>query len=54
MEKQKERNNMSNNNNDSNTNNENSFTNGNNSQMSKKELSFITLSYIGQQCEKTT
>ena len=46
VEKQQERNNMNNNNNDdSNTNNENSFTNENNSQMSEKQLSFITLPY---------
>ena len=51
--KTKERNNMNNNNNDdSNTNNENSFTNENNSQMSEKQLSFITLPYKGQQGEK--
>ena len=53
VEKQQERNNMNNNNNDdSNTNNENSFTNENNSQMSEKQLSFITLPYKGQQGEK--
>ena len=47
--KTKERNNMNNNNNDdSNTNNENSFTNENNSQMSEKQLSFITLPQKGQ------
>ena len=52
-EKQQERNNMNNNNNDdSNTNNENSFTNENNSQMSGKQLSFITLPHKGQQGEK--
>ena len=46
VEKQQERNSMNNNNNDnSNTNNENSFTNENNSQMSEKQLSFITLPY---------
>ena len=46
VEKQQERNNMNNNNNDdSSTNNENSFTNENNSQMSEKQLSFITLPY---------
>ena len=44
---------MNNNNNDhSNTSNENSFTNESNSQMSEKQLSFITLSYKGQQSEK--
>ena len=45
---------MNNSNNDnSNTNNENSFTNeNNNSQMSKKQLSFITLPYKGQKAEK--
>ena len=50
----KQRNNMNNNNNnnDSNTNNENSFANEDNSQMSKKNLSFITLTYKGQQGEK--
>ena len=42
----------SNNNDDNNTNNKNSFTNENNSQMSKKQLSFITLPYNGQQGEK--
>ena len=54
VEKQQERNNMNNNNNNdnSNTNNENSFTNENNSQMSEKQLSFITLPYKGQQGEK--
>ena len=53
VEKQQERNNMNNNNNDdSNTNNENSFTNENNSQMSEKQLSFITLPYKGQPGEK--
>ena len=36
----------------SNTNNENSFTNENNSQMSEKQLSFITLPHKGQQGEK--
>ena len=48
------KNNMNNNNNDddSNNNNENSFTNENNSQMSKKQLSFITLPQKGQQGEK--
>ena len=50
--KQQERNNMNNNNDDSNTNNENSFTNENNSQMSEKQLSFITLPYKGQQVKK--
>ena len=44
---------MNNNNNeDSNANNENSFTNENNSQMSEKQLSFITLPYKGPQGEK--
>ena len=45
---------MNNSNNDnSNTNNENSFTNENdNSQMSKTQLSFITLPYKGQKAEK--
>ena len=45
---------MNNSNNDnSNTNNENSFTNeNNNSQMSKKQLSFITLPCKGQKAEK--
>ena len=53
MEKQQERNNRNNSSNDdSNTNNENSFTNENNSQMSEKQLSFITLLYKGQQGEK--
>ena len=53
MEKKQERNDMNNNNNDhSNTSNENSFTNESNSQMSEKQLSFITLSYKGQQSEK--
>ena len=53
VEKQQERNSMNkNNNDDSNTNNENSFTNENNSQMSEKQLSFITLPYKGQQGEK--
>ena len=42
---------MNNNNDDSNT-NENSFTNENNSQMSKKQLSFITLPQKEQQGEK--
>ena len=49
----RKKNNMNNNNNDdSNTNDENSFTNENNSQMSEKQLSFITLPYKGQQDEK--
>ena len=53
VEKQQERNNRNNSSNDdSNTNNENSFTNENNSQMSEKQLSFITLPYKGQQGEK--
>ena len=53
VQKQQERNNMKNNNNDdSDTNNKNSFTNENNSQMSEKQLSFITLPYKGQQGEK--
>ena len=53
VEKQQERNDMNNNNNDdSNTNNENSFTNDTNSQISKKQSSFITLPYKGQQGEK--
>ena len=53
LEKQQERNNMNNNNNeDSNTNNENSFTNENDSQISEKQLSFITLPYKRQQDEK--
>ena len=53
VEKQQERNNVNNNNNDdSNTNNENSFTNENNSRMFKKQLSFITLPYKGQQGDK--
>ena len=43
VEKQQERNNMNDINNDnSNTNNENSFANKNNSQMAKKQVSFIT------------
>ena len=51
--KQQERSNMNNNNHDdSNTNNENSFTNENNSQVSEKQLSFITLPYKGQQGKK--
>ena len=41
-----------NNNDDSNANNENSFTNENNSQMFKKQLSFITLQYKVEQGEK--
>ena len=53
VRKQQERKNMNNNNNhNSNTNNENSFANENNSQISKKQLSFITLPYKGQQGEK--
>ena len=53
VEKQQERNDMNNNSNDdSNTNNENSFINDNNSQISKKQSSFITLPYKGQQGEK--
>ena len=53
VQKQQERNNMKNNNNDdSDTNNKNSFTNENNSQVSEKQLSFITLPYKGQQGEK--
>ena len=48
----RKKNNMNNNNDDSNTNNENSFTNENNSQMSEKQLSFITLPYKRQQGEK--
>ena len=53
VEKQQERNNMNNNNNDdSNTNNENSFMNENNSQMSEKQISFITLLYKVRQSEK--
>ena len=52
-EEQQERKNMNNNSNDnSNTNNENSFTNENNSQMPKKQLSFITLPYKGQHGEE--
>ena len=43
---------MNNNDGDSNTNNENSFTNENNSQMSEKQLSLITLPYKRQQGEK--
>ena len=44
---------MSKNNNDNGkNNNEHSFTNENNSQMSEKQLSFITLPYKGQQGEK--
>ena len=42
----------SNNNDNINTSVENSFTNENNSQMSEKQLSFITLPYKGQQGEK--
>ena len=53
MEKQQERNNVSNNNiDDSHTNNENSFLNENINQRSVKQLSFITLTYKGQQGEK--
>ena len=50
MEKQQERNNVSNNNiDDSHTNNENNFLNEN---INEKQLSFITLPYKGQQGEK--
>ena len=53
VEKQQERNNMNNYNiGDSNTNNENCLTNENDSRMSGKQLSFITLPYKGQQGEK--
>ena len=52
VEKQQEKNMKNNNNDDSNTNNENGFTNENNSQMSEKQFSFITLPYKGQQGEK--
>ena len=52
-EKQQERSNINNSNNDdTKTNNEDSFTNENNSQMSEKQLSFITLPYKGQLGEK--
>ena len=52
-EKQQERSNINNSNNDdTKTNNEDSFTNESNSQMSEKQLSFITLPYKGQQGEK--
>ena len=55
MVEQQERNNVNNNNNydDSNTNNENSFfANESNSQMSKRQLSFITVPCKEQQDEK--
>ena len=56
MKKKQERNNGNNNNNsnydDSNSINDNSFINENNCQTPKKQLSFITLPYKGQQGEK--
>ena len=56
VEKQKEINNGNNNNNskydDNNSINDNSFMNENNCQAPKKQLSFITLPYKGQQVQQ--